>query len=324
VAATRDATRRADRRAVAAQPDAAPSGRVPAPRSSLSARDIAALVESHLPLIPAITRNITAHYPRHADREELEQAAALGLTEAAHRYDPERGVPFARWASMRIHGAIVDASRQLDFAPRSVRAADRETERARTALAQSLGRTPTGAELATSLGITEAELATREARVHAGLVLSMDSLVSSEDGSPVDLSASMVDPVNPDPADAVQEKEMRAYVQHALVMLPERLRVVIEGYFIIGRTSAALAEELNVTESRIAQMRAEGLAMMRHGLGEHLDAPPAPVDARLGRRAAAARAQYASALAAHTSLRTRLSGRPESPAARNADEAAAV
>jgi RNA polymerase sigma factor for flagellar operon FliA len=303
---------------VAAQPEAATARRIPAPRSPLSDREIAALVEAHLPLLPAITRNITAHYPRHADREELEQAAALGLTEAAHRYDPAHGVPFARWASMRIHGAIVDASRQLDFAPRSVRAADRETERTRTALTQSLGRTPSATEVAGALGITEQEFASREARVHAGLVLSFDALTTGQDGSPIDLGASMVDPVNTDPADAVQEKETRAYVRHALAVLPERLRVVIEGYFLLGRTSAELATELGVTESRIAQMRAEGLTMMRHGLGSHMGAAPPAADPGVGRRAAAARAQYVAALAAHTSLRTRLPGRGQ----RTADAAA--
>ncbi|MGZ6840108.1 MAG: sigma-70 family RNA polymerase sigma factor, partial [Frankiaceae bacterium] len=90
--------------------------------TTLSKDEICTLVEEHLPLVHHVLYQVAAHYPRHADREELAQSATLGLVEAAHRFDPSRGVPFARWASVRVRGAIVDAARALDFAPRSLRA----------------------------------------------------------------------------------------------------------------------------------------------------------------------------------------------------------
>ena len=83
------------------------------------------LVVRHLPMVKQVVAGVAAHYPRHTDREELVQAATLGLVEAAARYDGSRGVPFDRWAALRVRGAIVDAVRGLDFAPRVLRSAKR-------------------------------------------------------------------------------------------------------------------------------------------------------------------------------------------------------
>src|SRR3954462_12731062 len=75
----------------------------------LSPAETSAMIERNLPLVQHVLYQVAAHYPRHADREELAQAATLGLVEAAYRYDPSRGVPFERWAAVRVRGAIVDA-----------------------------------------------------------------------------------------------------------------------------------------------------------------------------------------------------------------------
>ena len=78
------------------------------------------LIEEHLPLVRHVVFQVAVHFPRHVDREELATAGALGLVEAARRYDESRGVPFDRFAAQRIRGAILDAVRAADWAPRSV------------------------------------------------------------------------------------------------------------------------------------------------------------------------------------------------------------
>jgi RNA polymerase sigma factor for flagellar operon FliA len=47
--------------------------------------------------------------------------------------------------------------------------------------------------------------------------------------------------------------------------------VVIRGYFMEERPMAELAEELDVSESRISQMRAEALLLLRDALNFSLD-----------------------------------------------------
>ena len=98
------------------------------------------------------------HFPRHVDRDELARAGALGLVEAARRYDEDRGVPFERFAAQRIRGAILDAVRAADWAPRSVRNLARKLEGAEQRLATELGRVPNKEEMSEALGMSQSEL----------------------------------------------------------------------------------------------------------------------------------------------------------------------
>jgi RNA polymerase sigma factor for flagellar operon FliA len=267
------------------------------------------LVEAHLPLVKHVLAGVAAHYPRHADREELAQAATLGLVEAAARYDGARGVPFDRWASLRIRGAIVDAVRALDFAPRTLRSAARDVETVRVTLEAELGRTPTGTETAERAGMSTAELVALQGRVHRSLVLSLDAPCGDEDGDPLTLGSSIVDEVQLTPVEVLEQRERATYVRDALACLPERLRDVVVGYFLEGESSAELAERLGVTESRVSQMRTEALKLMRGGIEAQYTDPTTPTDPDNGRQAYR-QAAYAAALAAQSSYGARLSRQP--------------
>jgi RNA polymerase sigma factor for flagellar operon FliA len=298
----------------------APAAEAPAP-VRLSAAETSAMIERNLPLVQHVLYQVAAHYPRHADREELAQAATLGLVEAAHRYDPSRGVPFERWAAVRVRGAIVDAARALDFAPRSLRAAAREVEEAQSSLLNKLGRTPTAVELADHMKVSTRELAELQGKVHRALVLSLDAPCGEEDGDPLTLADGLVETSDVDPSSQIEDREQAAYLRDALELLPERLQVVVRGYFLEGRTSADLAAELSVTESRVSQMRSEGLALMRAGLQAQFDDSAGVVAARETSRAAQRKAAYSAALATRSSYAGRLN---RSLAAQRAPQRVAV
>jgi RNA polymerase sigma factor for flagellar operon FliA len=269
-----------------------------------------ALVEAHLPLVRHVLAGVAAHYPRHADREELAQAATLGLVEAAARFDAERGVPFDRWAALRIRGAIVDAVRALDFAPRTLRSAARDAEAARVTLEASLGRTPTLEETAEQMGVPASTLAHLEGRVHRALVLSLDAPCGEEDGDPLTLGSGLVDAVQMQPVEVLEQRERATYVRDALACLPGRLQDVVIGYFLDGESSADLALRLGVTESRVSQMRTEALTLMRAGIEAQYDEQPVTGPAVPG-RALYRQAAYAAELAARSTFATRLSRVPQ-------------
>src|ERR1700752_4028432 len=104
-------------------------------RSQTDNQELSKLIEQHLPLVRHIVFQVAVHFPRHVDREELARAGALGLVEGARRYDEERAMPFDRFAAQRIRGAILDAVRAADWAPRSVRTLARKLEAAEQRLA---------------------------------------------------------------------------------------------------------------------------------------------------------------------------------------------
>src|SRR5689334_3076482 len=144
-------------------------------------QELSRLIEAHLPLVKHIVFQVAVHFPRHVDRDELARAGALGLVEAARRYDESRGVPFDRFAAQRIRGAILDAVRAADWAPRSVRNLARKLEAVEQRLATELGRVPNPAEMAEALGMKREELSRLQDRMFRSVVLALEYEVSDSD-----------------------------------------------------------------------------------------------------------------------------------------------
>ena len=268
----------------------------------------ALLVEAHLPLVRHVVLQVAGHFPRHVDRQELARAGALGLVEAAQRFDPSRGVPFDRFAARRIRGAILDAVRAVDWAPRSVRALGRHLETIEQELASANGSSPSPADVAAAMGMTSTELAAARDRVFRSVVLALEHSVTSSSAEEDDLSLGdvLADRTATEPAEALEAAELLGYLRDAVGLLPERHRVVVVGYFLDGRSSADLAALLDVTESRISQLRSEALAMLREGLeAQYETRGDAVVSGRVS-RAARRRADYATAIGEASPWRDRL------------------
>src|SRR5947207_6174321 len=136
-------------------------------------RDDAQLIEQHLPLVNHVVLQVAVHFPRYVARQELARAGALGLSEAARRFDESRGVPFDRFAARRIRGAILDSVRAADWAPRSVRTLGRKLEQIEQELASASGQNPSSTEVATALGMTDEELHRVRDRVFRSVVLAL-------------------------------------------------------------------------------------------------------------------------------------------------------
>jgi RNA polymerase sigma factor for flagellar operon FliA len=101
-------------------------------------------------------------------------------------------------------------------------------------------------------------------------------------------------------------REQIGYLHHAIGSLPERLQTVITEYFLYERPMADIADDLGVTESRISQLRAEALSLLKDGLNTHLDPELAPNPDNPESITARRRASYYANIAGNTNLRTRL------------------
>ena len=270
-----------------------------------NSHELSQRIEQHLPLVKHIVFQVAVHFPRHVDREDLARAGALGLVEAARRYDDDRGVPFERFAAQRIRGAILDAVRAADWAPRSVRTLARRLEAAEQRLASQLGRVPNPAEMADELGLTRAELDRLQDRMFRSVVLALEHEVSDDSDEDLTLVDVLTDPSSVEPLEELETRELLGYLRDAVELLPERQRLVIVGYFLEGRTSQELARFLGVTESRISQLRSEALEMLREGI-ESQYGTAAPAEAVPAGRVARRKAGYAQAISSASPWRDRL------------------
>ncbi len=273
------------------------------------------LIEEHLPLVNHVVFQVAVHFPRHVDRDELVRAGALGLVEAARRYDEARGVPFNRYAAQRIRGAIIDAVRAADWAPRSVRTLARRLDQVEQRLAGELGRVPSLGETAEALGMSRTELDSLRDRIFRSVVIAFEHMAGEGDDEELTLVDVLADPSDLEPGDQLEQRELHSYLRDAVALLPERHRLIVVGYFIEERTSEELARFLGVTESRVSQMRTEALALLRQGIEAQYVAPEDREEPQglVARR----RAQYADAIGAATGCLDRITLRdePESDAA---------
>ena len=261
-------------------------------------------IEEHMPLVRALAVAMAAHFPHHVDREELAGAGALGLVQAARRYDRSRGVPFRRFAAQRIRGAILDAARAADWAPRSLRPRARTLRSVEDELAGELGRVPSPQELAHRLGTTVEELRHLQGRIHRSVVLRLaHDGVDDEDGWTV--GATVVDLRQPDPPEELELRELRSYLRDAVGLLPDRYRLVIRS-FLDGHGPTDAARRLGVTASRVSQLRSEALDMLKQAITaqfeEDLAAPCPTAITGSSRR----QAEFVAAVRASGSWRGRL------------------
>jgi RNA polymerase sigma factor for flagellar operon FliA len=254
-------------------------------------RDRDDLITQHIPVVTHIVRETMGRVPSHVSRDDLTSAGLAALVQASKAFDSERGVPFARYAATRVRGAILDELRGVDWASRSVRRRARDLDATRSQLAAILGRMPSTEEIAQAAGMTMAEIARNDEDIARAQVL---SLQGAQDASLDEILPTS----GPTPEQMVEHRERLTYLVEAVAELPDRLRIVISDYFLDERPMSEIAAELGVTESRVSQMRAEALILLRDALNHELDPGQLEPHARPEGSAARRREAYFAAVAA--------------------------
>lgn len=263
--------------------------------------DVTTLVEEHLHLVHHVVAQVAVRYPRHVDRQELWAAGAAGLVEAARRFDPDAEVPFARYATIRIRGAIIDATRSRDWATRGLRRRARELQQATRTLEQATGRTPTTGELAASLGISEDEVHARRHAVDRATLLHLDRPTTGDAGADGEttLGAFLAEQDTTSlPDQAMEERELRGTLRVAVAHLDPTHREVVERSYMHGERLQDIATSLGVTEARVSQIRAEALDAIRAWLGTRYEGVPVVATTAPGQRR---RSAYMATMAARAS-----------------------
>ena len=222
---------------------------------------VAVLVREHTDLADRVVGTMaSAGIPRHVSRDDLRSAALLALFQAANRFDRSIGVPFELYAARRMRGAVLDELRSCDWATRTTRQRVRQVDQAIERLSHRLGRTPHLDEVADELGLPVEEVTTSHGDHTRASVLQLEALYADHDGDlPIRCDA-------PGPDVIVLEQARDEALDAAVDELPPRLGTVIRGYYLHGRKLRDLADELGVTESRVCQMRGEGVKALREVL----------------------------------------------------------
>jgi RNA polymerase sigma factor for flagellar operon FliA len=181
------------------------------------------------------------------------------------------GVPFDAFARRRLQGAMLDALRDLDWAPRSLRKMRRDVDGTIARLRHELAREPEEHEIAKAMELSGDEYAKvleQLRSLEVGAIRQLDS--ASPDGTP--LLELCIDP-DEGPEARLARTELRRLLGLALMELPERERQVLALYYEEELTMAEIGEVIGVSESRVSQLRSLALSRLRASLRKSLGLP---------------------------------------------------
>ncbi len=216
------------------------------------------LVNEHAPLVRRIAHHLASRLPECVQIEDLLQAGMVGLLDAARRYDASHGAAFSTYAEVRVRGAMLDELRRGDWVPRSVHRRAREVAEAIRAIEVSLGRPARDKEVAERLGITMEEYLVVLRDLSGQKLLSVEELVELEGATGLELRAETADIF-----DEVADAYARDRLAEAIDELPERERQVLALYYDEGLNLREIGAVLEVTESRVCQIRSQAMLRLR-------------------------------------------------------------
>jgi RNA polymerase sigma factor for flagellar operon FliA len=220
------------------------------------------LILLYTPLVRYVAGRVAAGLPQNIERADLVSYGIFGLIDALEKFDVSRSTKFESYAIPRIRGAIIDALRQIDWVPRSVRSKARSVEQSFASLEVSLGRPPSDAEVATSLGLSESELQKVFGQIsYVGLV-ALDEAVSGWQDRDVATLGDTIADREPEPLSEVEVEDMRDLLTDTITQLTQRERVVLSLYYYESLTLAQVGQVLGVTESRVCQIHTKAVTRL--------------------------------------------------------------
>ncbi|HEY3786334.1 MAG TPA: RNA polymerase sigma factor FliA [Steroidobacteraceae bacterium] len=217
------------------------------------------LVLQHAELVKRIAYHLAGRLPPSVEVDDLIQAGMLGLLEAAENYAADRGASFETYAGIRIRGAMIDALRKLDWAPRSVHRKARAAAAVVQEIERRTGRDARDAEIAQGMGISLEDYHSIVQDAASCRLASLDDATAATAAGPAD------------PFREAADERFRAALAHAIEGLPERERLVMSLYYSDGLNLKEIGAVLKVTESRVCQLHGQALVRLKSRLADWRD-----------------------------------------------------
>ncbi len=222
------------------------------------------LVRSNLRFVVSVSKK---YQNQGVPLSDLINEGNLGLIKAARRFDETKGIKFISYAVWWVRQAILQAlaeQSRIVRVPLNRAGMLHRISKQRSTLVQELGREPTAAEIAESLGSDPEEV--EETMAVARSHLSLDApMVPGEDSCLMDC---LPDHLSPGPDEETYERALTDTLSHALDTLEAREARVLRLYFGLGDEAPMSLEEigrnLGITRERVRQIKEKALERLRH------------------------------------------------------------
>lgn len=225
--------------------------------------DNADRIRRFVPMVRRLAWHIHGGGRQGIELDDLMQAGMVALTECSQRHAGPAEDGFAAYAKLRVRGAMVDlVRRQLPLSRGGTvrRRVLRETE---IRLRGELGREASEAELCECLGLTPGELGSLR---NAAQPLRFDSI----DEAYSDSDLAFADD-RPDSFAMLADAELRGALVAAIAELPERLKLIVQLYFVEELNLSEIAIALSVSVPRVHQLKAQAIERLRANMADLAD-----------------------------------------------------
>ena len=214
-------------------------------------------IEAWLPLAQHLAHRFSG---RGEPVEDLIQTATVGLIKAVDKYDPERGVEFAAYAVPTIVGEIKRHFRDRTWdvrVPRRLQELRLVIGEAAGTLAQQLGRSPTVADLAAHLKLSEEEVIEGLEGARAYHAVSLQTPSPSGDRG-----TELGDLLGAEDSE-LELAELRVALAPALARLNEREQRILLMRFYGNMTQSQIAERIGISQMHVSRLLARALTTLR-------------------------------------------------------------
>lgn len=192
-------------------------------------------VLSYIPLVERIVHKVKRGLPREADTDGLLGAGMVGLLQAMDRFDPEKGVAFEAYATIRIRGAVQDELRSVDHLTRTQRHHAQAVHANPEAFAGddvAMAGTPFSAPMSYDPFVLD------------------DTITGTPWQEAVDIE------------EALAKRELIEHLKAALQSVPDRDRMVLSLYYEEELSLQEVGDILQVSPSRVSQLLSRSRARL--------------------------------------------------------------
>jgi RNA polymerase sigma factor for flagellar operon FliA len=227
------------------------------------------LVLTFAPLVKFIVYRKVREMPARCEVEDFIGCGLEALIQSIDRYDPAKGATLEQYAWTRIHGAVLDELRRMDWAPRSVRRWERDLAKAVEEFTVLHGRGPANEELAEAMGITVKDLRKRRDEIATSDLTSLNTLVAGDEDSSIERIDTIASTdTSLDPELAASRSQAKDKFREAFARLGKREREVAVMLYVKNLTLAEIGEVLGVSESRVCQIHGQMKKTLRATLAD--------------------------------------------------------
>jgi RNA polymerase sigma-B factor len=222
-----------------------------------AARDRA--IEAWLPL----ARHLAQRYAGRGEPiDDLFQTATVGLVKAIDRFDPGYGIDFVGFAIPTVLGEIKRHFRDRTWSvrvPRRLQEMRHAVAAANSTLTHTLGRSPTVADIAVHLRVSEEQVLEG---LEGGRAYRATSL-STPTGAGPDMT--LADTLGHEDHE-LELAEARIVLGPALACLDERERKIVTLRFYGNQTQTQIAEQIGVSQMHVSRLLSRALVKLRRQL----------------------------------------------------------